>query len=42
MLLKEKVKNYILHKEFKMFLIKSWTVKLKIKNKIKEIDKIIN
>ena len=39
MLLKEKVKNYILHKEFKMFLIKSWTVKLKIKNKIKEIDK---
>ena len=39
MWLKQKIKNYCLHKEFKMFLIKSWTVKLKIENKIKEIDK---
>ncbi len=39
MLLKEKVKNYILHKEFKIFLIKSWTGKFKIKKNIKEIDK---
>ena len=39
MLLKEKVKNYILHKEFKIILLKSWTAKFKIIKKIKEIDK---
>ncbi len=39
MFLKEKVRNYILHKEFKIILIKSWTVKFKIKKKTKEIHK---
>ena len=39
MFLKEKVRNYILHKEFKIILLKSWTAKFKIIKKIKEIDK---